>query len=222
MGKEAVAYLDVGIQEIVAEYVADVVPHVERHPKLQQTDLVIEGGVGNGIIAYHISRWLFPAALYAGTDIADAFLGRQPRLRGEIPIATVQDLTEASLHPHVDMRGETTLYANCFDRALIANLSQIAERQNPTLITFNALPAILNHKANPWDRKDRKDIVGYRSVVDRPGPYHAQVHFGMDWQYEDPQNAIGRPYCDLEAEAQSAGWTVERFSYGLILVDETT
>jgi hypothetical protein len=214
MAKEAIAYLDQDLQNTVEEWVEGILPLVEKFPQLAETDLVVEGGVGNGRITAHIARRLFPNALYIGTDIADAFSGYLSRLRGEIDDETLERVVIANRNPVADMK-RTIVYGNCFDGRLINDIMKKTGKQHPLLISKNSLFALLDKNANPWDRKDEADFIPLGGILRRPNLYQAQIHLGVNWN--DSMGVISDTFLKLETTAQREGWTTERFDVGILL-----
>jgi hypothetical protein len=218
MGKEAISYLNPETQNTVEEWVEGIVPLVERYPQLQDTDLVVEGGMGTGRITTHIAKRLFPNAIYIGTDIADALTHYFQRLRGEIDDETLQRVLDANHNPTYNMEN-ALVYGNCFDWKLITDVANKTDTHHPLLISKNALFALTDRKANPWDRKVFEDLITFTGMTQLPSIYKAQLHLGIVWDLE-PQgdNISGDAYYNLEQAARSAGWTTERFDIGLLMV----
>ncbi len=219
MGKEAkdrLHYLKPEQQQLIEEWVEGILPLMEKHPRMKDVDLVIEGGVGTGSTLLDIARRLFPDALYVGTDIAERLMTGKSRINRAIDKKTLSGIQAANDHPSFGMRG-AVIHGNCFDTELVRDIAQKAGKRNPILATFNALNALLDRKMNPWDRKDESDRITLEDMVLSNSPYVAQLHVGADWDDEGATSLSSR-YCRLESAANSVGWITERFDVGLLLL----
>ena len=82
MGKEAIGYLEPDAQVAIETWVTPILPLLDKYPHLCDLDLVIEGGVGNGVEMAHVIRWLLPQAVYVGTDLVEGVAPRMQRQLG--------------------------------------------------------------------------------------------------------------------------------------------
>lgn len=216
MTKEAIGYLTPEQQQSIEGWAGDILPLVEKYPKLKTVNLVIEGGVGTGVTMAHISRRLFPEALYVGTDIAERLMignTRQSRAIDEGILSTVQAVNN---HPSLGMQG-ATIHGNCLDAELIRDIMRKKGRQVPLLASYNALNALLDRKMNPWDRKDERDMTTIDDFVSLHTPYISQLHIGADWD-DEGATSLSFSYYHLEEAAKRLGWITERFDVGLLII----
>lgn len=215
MGNEAISYLNRQEQHAVGVWAEGIVPFLEKYPHLQDVDLVVEGGVGTGVTMAHMARFLFPNALYVGTDLARRLVST-PRQFHEVDERALQRIQAANNLPSLGMQGATIL-ANCLDGQLVADIAIKTGKHTPILVSFNALNALTDRKMNPWDKKEDGDVFSIRNLASMDVPYVAQVHTGAGWEDEgEPKGDTN--YHLLEAAAQNAGWTTERFDIGLLML----
>lgn len=201
-------YLDQGDQEIIEELCESIFPFLEKYPSLNQVDLVIEGGFGNGETIPHITKRLFPNALYIGMDLSRGISSQY--FEGE---KTLEQIQKANQKPTVAMSG-AKIRANCFDTELIQKISVATEKKHPLLCSWLALNALLDKKMNPWDKKKKEGLTSIDDMVNKKNPYQAQLHMGVDW--EDEQ--YDRYYFQLEEQANQSEWATERLTNGLLLI----
>lgn len=204
MGKEALGYLTPGQQELIEGWLEGIPPLLEKHPRLNAVDLVVEGGVGTRIAMAHIARRLFPDALYVGTDISERLMIDDPRQSGAIYEEILSRVQATNEHPSFNMPG-ATIYGNCLDTELIRDIMRRTGRKVPLLVSYNALNALLDREIILWGRKDESDITTIDDIVSPSSPYIAQLHIGED---------LSR----LEEAVKGSDWITERFDNGLLML----
>jgi len=187
------------------QVIEGMLPLMEKHPRMKDVDLVIEGGVGTGVTFPDIAKRLFPDALYVGTDISADLMVGQPRVSKVIDETTLGIIQAANAGLSFDIR-DAVIYANCFDKELVWDIAQKTRRINPILVTLNALYSLL-----------RSDTITPEDMVSSNNPYMAQLHIGVNWE-DKGATSLSSPYYSLESAAKSAGWTTERFDVGLLLI----
>lgn len=201
-------YLSPEEQQLIKDWAKDLFPLLEKYSQLKKTDLVIEGGFGNGITLPHIMRLLFPTAKYVGIDLARGF---GSYFSGEESYGKIASANE---HPTLAM-DKAKINGNCFDLELIQQLVRLSSSQYPVLCSWNALNALFDRKMNPWDSKRSEDRRSPQDVVAENSPYRAQFHMGVDWE---DNSGFSSYYFSLEDKGKEAGWVTERFDNGLLLV----
>jgi hypothetical protein len=137
-------------------------PFVEENG-LSEADLVIEGGIGTGGMMPHTAKYLFPKALYIGTDISEAYVDRFGRTRKEIKPEELDRLRKAN-GEEFDLL-EARLAANCLDAELVSDIVKKSGSTRPVLVSMNALAALFGRKATPWERKSESDMIGYEDFL---------------------------------------------------------
>ncbi len=180
MGAEAINYLNKQEQHAVGVWAEGIVPFLEKYPRLQEVDLVVEGGVGTGVTMAHMARFLFPNAFYVGTDIAERLVST-PRQSHSVDERALQRMQAANNFPSLGMSGATIL-ANCLDKQLIEDIAAKTDKHTPILVSYNALNALTDRKMNPWDKKYESDIFSITQLASMESPYVAQIHTGVGWE----------------------------------------
>jgi hypothetical protein len=194
--------------------------------QLQHIDLVVEGGIGRGQTMPHIIRALYPNALFIGTDLARNMFNRA-RQSGTISEETLEQVISANLHPNVSMDG-AIIRANCFDKALMADILTKTERSYPMLVAWKALNAFLNDDLNRDEKKKEPDETLLENIVARDSPYQAQLYLtefplGSDLQELPSEERVFAGYFlpayhQLKALAQKNNWEVGIAGDWLLLV----
>lgn len=220
MRKDVLHYLSPVEFRSIENWVVELEPLVERNPFLKQVDLVIEGGVGNGRTMAHITKALFPNALYVGMDISEMLsLGRY--LRREADEEAIKEVVEANQRPSVQMNGAMFM-ANCFDYDLIRDIMKKQGRRNPLLASYNAFAALVDKRMNIQEKKSEADLIKIDEIVSSDSPFTAQLHINNDselWE-EENRNGLRDNFHALEEAARNNGWKSERFDVGLLLLRE--
>lgn len=215
MGKEAIGYLTSDQQQSIEAFAEEIHPLVEKYPRLKTADLVVEGGVGNGVAIAHIARYLFPDVLYVGTELLERRTSINPRQREKIDEAILSRVQTANQPPTLAMQG-ATIYGNCFDTELIRDIVKKTGRKVPLLVSYNALNALLGREMTHFDKKDRADMRTVGDIVSPNSPYVAQIHMGVDWE-DKGKTMFSVEYYRFEEAAKRSGWTTERFDNGLLI-----
>ena len=216
MGKEAIGYLEPDAQVAIETWVTPILPLLDKYPHLCDLDLVIEGGVGNGVEMSHVTRWLLPQAVYVGTDLVEGVAPRMQRQSRSIEPAVLSRVHAANANPTETM-DDAIIYANCFDFQLVRDIMTRTGRQLPIFASFNALFALFDRKKNPWDSKTREDVIAMHNAVSPEMPFVAQLHIGVNWE-DEGRTVRSSSYFALETEANKSGWITERFENGLLLL----
>lgn len=221
MGKERIKYLTPKQQQSIENWAVDIGPLWERHPVLNNVDLVIEGGVGNGRTMPHIVRALFPKALYIGIDLSPtlATYTRSWQVK-KIHEKALQKVLNANKHPDLEMQ-EAIIFGNCFDIELIRDIHNKTGCKFPFLVSYNALSSLLDRKMNLWEIKSSEDIYSAEKIVSPESPYVGQLHIIHDYTLliEDGlETCIKSDYRRLEMAAKNSGWITDRIDYGLLIL----
>ena len=203
-------------------WVEPLEPLKGKYPLLAQVDLVIEGGAGTGVTMAHISKRLFPDALYVGTDLSEMVGINKGGLYRSIDERALQEIMRTNEHPSLAMRGAMVL-ANCFDYDLVRDIAQKTGRQYPLLASYKALQALVDRKMNMWEKKDESDMRSIKDVANMDSPYIGQLHilYGGLWDDGSPSSAIEEVFYGLEAAAKNSGWLTDRLGDGLLLLRES-
>ncbi len=210
------SFLDPKTRRVTQEWVDGLRPFVEAHPELQHVDLVVQGGVGSGMLMANVAKGLFPGAFYVGTDLAEALYRRLPRQRGLIAEEELIRITEANAHPASGME-RAVIRANCFDGALIRDIAGHVGATSPLLVSDDALYALLGRAVNPWEKKRTEDIFPIDSILSAEMPYVGHIHMGVDWE-DEGKTSLSSSYYLLEREAHARGWTTQRGDLELLLL----
>lgn len=199
----------------------EIKPYLNRYPKLTQVNLVIEGGVGTGIIMPHITRELFPQALYVGTDLQPILAHRinLGRLKDQVDGDTVERLITANQSLQRDMGDSTLIYANCFDFPLVRDLCARLQKVNPVLVSFNAIGALIDRGLTHYDKKERTDR--YSTDIDSwfvESPYIAQLHVANSEVNWKAGGSFSEIFAWIRDAASNAGYATEELPIGVLTV----
>ncbi len=188
---------------------------------LDQADLIIEGGIGTNHLMAHVSRELFPQAIYIGTDISEAFVDRFGRVRGRIDDPTLERVERANGPKFNPL--EASVAANCLDANIINDIKRKTGSSFPILVSYNALVALADKKATPWERKHEDDRIALEHALSTT-PYQAQLHVnGIDfagfWSSESQwQGTIfTETFSRLEKAGKAMGWMTQQLPMGLLV-----
>ena len=166
---------------------------------LLRANLVVEGGVGTGTLMRQTVAQLFPQAVYVPTDLAaDRFSGEQT-----VTAANISAIESGQV-----------LFADCYDYPLIAQLKrQQADSLLAVLVSINALYALLNTRANPWNKKSTRNIHTIAGVL-TDSPYAAQLHLATtdlwDEAWRDRRRAAS--FLQMETTAKNLGLATHRIN----------
>src|SRR5581483_11567724 len=146
---------------------------IERHPRLQSIDLIVEAGIGNGRVMPYVAKRLFPEAIYLGTDLVLP----APHYRTSIDDEGLSRLAQANEAGDIN---ESILNANAYDYELVSDILEKTGRSNALLVSCNALFALSDKFGTPWDIKSKPDQVSLREMIRPDSPYQAQLHAYTD------------------------------------------
>ncbi len=204
-----------GVKKIADAYQAELAPVIEAHAELGQADLVIEGGVGTGVMARRIVQRLFPETPYVGTDLFPPLVDT-PRQLGKVKGSLLKTVLAAPPRESADDTG-SILYANCFDFDLVTDIQRRTGASSPLLFSYNALYALFDRKMNPWERKDYQDRFTEAQMLGEDNVYSGHIHVGVDWS-DEGRTAVSNRYFSMEKCAQELGWLTHRTESALVLV----
>lgn len=188
-------------------------PTLEQYPILSQVDLIVEGGAGIGVTMPQIMHRLWPQAFFVGTDLSQfyAVSHRLPSHQGHVTDATIQRLMTANANWQKFMIG-ATIHADCFDFALVRDLTARVGASTPMLVSFDAI----GHLRDNMRVKSQR-----RSVADwfNDSQYVAQLHlasYGIDWH--NGRSALDQTFRKIEESAAGRGYAVSKFPTGILVV----
>lgn len=185
MSTDILQYLSAADRKSITEWASDLGPLIERNPRLQAVDLIIEGGVGTTRTLMHMMRKAFPNALYVGMDTSPMLGAGKVKAEGSISNTALQSILEANAQPTLEMEG-ALLQANCWDLDLIRFIAEKTHRSVPMFVQKQALNALTDRKMNLWERKqDASQILTLSNFVSFETPFIAQLHIPRDSELKD-------------------------------------
>lgn len=204
----------------IESWVSILSEHLKKFPELPASvDLVIEGGVDNGITMPHIIPRLFPNALYVGTDISPLLMVGKRRISKQIDDDSLQALIRANTGVANNL-ASAVLYANCFDGNLIKDIMRKTGRKVPFLVSFNAIASLADPKIS-IGRKEPKDDIPIQQWFNNDLPYIGQLHvikYLLDWQTTHPLTIFDYAIRDVLTHAQLNYYIVEQMDRGILVV----
>lgn len=191
------------VEAFVQQGTLDIKQLISEYPQLGAPRLIIEGGVGPGKYMRSIVSDIFPDALYIGTDLAFSLFATLTNPGGE-QIRKSVDLNQLK----AIQKGDTIVYANCFDTKLINDIANKTGRNPVLLTTIGALRPLMGTESHLGE------VISFDNGFSRDAPYTGQIHL-LYPSLEDYRKKYPEIVNQAEYSAIKNGWNKIEFSTGI-------
>lgn len=191
----------------------------EKYPVLNNTDLVIEGGVGhwnNFPALRQIAINAFPNALYLGMDLNASWYRDIDRylLKESLGIVSEEVVKRVKRADQLsDNVNDFTILANCWDYPLVRDIMDKTKTRKPILVSIASLLYLLGTRTTNYQEKDQDEFYSIAKLFENC-PYSAHIHFNTEHYGVNPfvygwrqyfQNTLILPAW-YRWKAKFAGW----------------